>query len=317
MGLDGFPINQKCLFDVRKEGIAGLRSSLKKHRYAMVDGETMEAWLNADYLHGGSSVEEAWGTFRQLWDAAPAQLSLDCETIYEHKKVFHSSYDFAAGLREDGQGFVRNTAGIVTDEDGTRRQRYLAHDTTSTKGHATPHFARFYPALPDTWDKDPLVKALHRLFSDVTAEPHQRRMGIQQPFASNMFQFCYRTEMSGNHAMRKGDPGPEGVHVDGGTAAMILVVRRDNIKPKTGGTRIWSMEQGTGKPTAADVESEKLLDTWTPSLRLDALFFLDESVLHEALRGELIDPDAPALRDMFILDVRRSDLSWFGDLPAE
>merc|ERR1712013_899879 len=89
--------------------------------------------------------------------------------------------------------------------------------------------------------------------------------------------------------------GPEGVHVDGATLGMILVARRENVKPETGGTRIWSAHQATGKPTAEDLESKKLLHHWKPSKVFDALFFLDESVRHEALEGELADPDRKGL----------------------
>lgn len=301
----------------RKQGLDGLRQALKQHRYAAVDGETIKEWLDADMLPRGTSVEESWSTFKNLWNECPSQRSEDCETIYEHKKVFHSSYEFPPGLSDEGQRLMRQRDGIVTDEDGTRRQRYFAHETTSTQGEATSHYARYYPALPDKWDNDPMMKAMHRLFAEIYAEPYQRWMGIQPPVGSDMFQFCYRTVMSVDNEILKGDPGPEGVHVDGGTAAMILVVRRDNIKPETGGTRIWSPEQATGKPTTADLKSSKLLHTWKPTQQFDALFFLDESVTHEALRGELIDHHSGALRDMLILDVRRQDRSWHGILPIQ
>ena len=93
---------------------------------------------------------------------------------------------------------------------------------------------------------------------------------------------------------------------------MILVVKRDNIRPGTGGTRIWSTRQKTGKPTPEDIQSDKVLHTWQPESPFEALFFLDESVMHEALKGELIDGEKAATRDMFILDLRRKDGSWRG-----
>lgn len=142
--------------------------------------------------------------------------------------------------------------------------------------------------------------------------PYQIDLGIKQPVGVNMFQFCYRTILRAS----TGDPGPEGVHVDGGTAAMIMVARRENIKPRTGGTRIWSLDQMTGKPTAEDEASDKLLYTWQPSQPFDALLFLDESVGHEALRGELLDESKQGLRDMFIVDLRRKDRSWHSNAPV-
>merc|ERR1712187_946971 len=104
---------------------------------------------------------------------------------------------------------------------------------------------------------------------------------------------------------------------DGATVGMILVANRENIKPRTGGTRIWSATQATGKPTATDLKSDKLLYTWRPSQEFDALFFLDESVLHEALQGELMDPESMGYRDMLILDIRRRDRSWYSVRPIQ
>jgi len=223
------------------------------------------------------------------------------------------------GITSESEELLRETYDIVTDNDSTRRQRYDAHVTTSTDGTATQHYTRYYPALPDKWNSDMLLRAIHRLFVEVVAKPRQLEMGIQAPAAGVMYQFCYRTEMSrgSDGEVLGGDPGPEGVHVDGGTAAMILVARRENIKPQTGGTRIWSNEQPTGKPMEEDVDSDKLLHTWQPAQEFDALFFLDERVLHEALQGDLLDSASVGNRDMLILDVRREDRSWFSSRPVQ
>ena len=96
---------------------------------------------------------------------------------------------------------------------------------------------------------------------------------------------------------------------------MIMVARQENIRPMTSGTRIWSMNQRTGKPTEEDIASDKVLHTWQPSQPFDALFFLDESVMHEAIRGELLDENMVGTRDMFIADLRRKDSSWNGSIP--
>jgi len=297
---------QKC----RAKGLDSLRAELAEKRYASVKGSEMRRWLDADLALRGTSVRKAFPQFKKLWDECPPQVSEGSETIYEHKHVFHSLYDLDG---EQGEP-TRMREGIVTGEDGMRRQRYVAHETTSTEGNATPHYVRYYPALPDKWDQDPVVRGLRGVFSELCSGPNQEKLGIKRPHGNTIYQFCYRTIVN----LTKGDPGPEGVHVDGGTAAMIVVVRRDNLKPGTGGTRIWKMEQGTGKPTPEDVKSgENILHTWTPEEPLEALFFLDESVLHEALRGMLQDESFSATRDMFILDVRRRDGAWKGPQPGK
>lgn len=300
----------ESLSQSRKQGLDGLRNTLNRQRFAAVDSETMKQWLSADLMPRGIAVDSALPITGQLWNESPPQHSDGGELIYNHKKVFHSLYNMEAWSGSKDDAPPRKPEGIFTDDHGMRRQHYLVHETTSTKGEATSHYNRHYPAIPEKWDEDPLMMALRRLFGEVMSSTSQLEMGIQPPAGATLFQFCYRTVHSLAGDNLKGDPGPEGIHNDGGTAAMIVVMRRDNIKPQTGGTRIWSMRQDTGKPTEADLESEKLLYTWLPSEPLEALFFLDESVKHEALQGELIDPASEGLRDMFIMDVRRKDGSF-------
>ena len=297
------------LHSVRKRGVDSLLQELKENGHAAVSSATMKEWLNADLIPRGTNVDELLPQFQLLWTEPPPQCSEEAlETIYQHKKVFHSTYQ----LGQEGQLPTRLTENIVTDEQGILRQKYIVHEKTSTLGEATSYYIRSYPALPFKWDDDLLVRATQQLFADVFTESHQRWMGVQEPAGNTVFQFCYRTVMR----RLAGDPGPEGVHVDGGTAAMILVVRRENIKPLTGGTRIWSMQQKTGKPTSEDIESSKVLRTWKPKQEFDALFFLDERVMHEALRGELLDTVEGGLRDMFIMDIRRKDRAWHGIVPV-
>lgn len=289
----------------RTEGLARLRKTLRENSYVAVDSETMMEWLNTDVLKShGTTLDKVQPDFGQLWAEAPTQRSEGSSVIYKHKKVFHSSYSLPDGLGDNTP--IQQTSGILCDGDGTLRQKYIAHDTTSTQGKATEHYTRFYPALPEKWRGHPVMAALHRLFAEIAAQPSQNEMDIRPPTGCNLFQFCYRTVQTAE----AGDPGPEGTHVDGATVAMLVVMRRDNLKPQTGGTRIWSSEQPTGKPTQEDLESEKLLYTWKPGQKFDTLFFLDENVKHEALQGELIDPSSEGLRDMFIMDCRRQDGAW-------
>lgn len=296
------PDPAQTLLQTRQKGLEKLWKTLSRDRYAMVDSSTMIQWLNAELMPHRTNAQQEIPTLQRLWTECPSQRSEGNDIIYHHKKVFHSRYQLDRDLR-------RETYDIDTDANGTERQEYHAHISTSTGGVATQHYKRFYPALPGTWDDDRLLGAVRRLFADVAAKPRQRELGLRAPFGSIVYQFCYRTEMDKHYR----DPGPEGVHVDGATLGMILVARRENIKPETGGTRMWSAHQATGKPTAEDLESKKLLHHWKPSKVFDALFFLDESVRHEALEGELADPDRKGYRDMLILDVRRKDRAWAPD----
>ena len=84
------------------------------------------------------------------------------------------------------------------------RQIYLIHNTTSTRGKASPHYTRFYPALPFKWDQNPIVAALQSLFAEIFANESQQQLDIEAPFGVDMFQFCYRTLISNENG---GDPG--------------------------------------------------------------------------------------------------------------
>lgn len=296
----------------RTEGLRRLRHELKEVGFAFVPSDVLRGWLNADLLQRGTSVKQEWHAFGKIWETSPVQNARDSdEQIYEHKKVYHSKYSVNAGETDiNMKPLVRQVDGLRTDKDGELRQLYSAHESTSTAGQATPHFQRDYPGLPHHYDRNLLLQASQRLFAEVFHPVYQKEIGICEPLASTMFQFAYSTRMN---LFGKGDPGPEGVHFDGAVGAMIIVVGRRNIRPGTGGTRIWSPDQPTGKPTPEDLTSGRLLLQTEPKDELDTLFYLDERVAHEAVAGEIIDGAVEAERNMLIMDFRRDGGSFFGD----
>lgn len=185
------------LLQTRQKGLEKLHETLKRDRYAMVDSSTIMKWLDADLMSHGTNTREEIPTLQRLWTECPSQRSEGSDIIYHHKKVFHSRYQLDQDLQ-------RETYDIVTDADGTQRQEYNAHNSTSTDGVATQHYKRFYPALPEKWDDNRLLGGARRLFADVAAT--QRELGMRAPFGSIVYQFCYRTEMDEHYR----DPGPEG-----------------------------------------------------------------------------------------------------------
>merc|ERR1719277_2846643 len=182
------PVNTD-LFEERSRGINDLRERLRRKGFAAVDSTMVREWLNAELAPKGLDAAELMPNLQRLWTECPQQRSSDGEVIYKHKKVFHSRYQLPQGMNSGTAGLIRETFDIVTDNDGTRRQRYDAHVTTSTDGTATQHYTRYYPALPDKWNDDMLLQAIHHLFVEVVAKPRQLEMGIQAPAGSIMYQF--------------------------------------------------------------------------------------------------------------------------------
>ena len=297
----------------RERGLEKLRETLKKHGYATVNADTMKSWLQSD-IGPEPTINSAMPAFHHIWEESTrSQMSTTFEPIKEHIKMSHAKYNLSVYAKASGRNWQpqKNTEYSITDKVGDRWEKFVfdIHKATSSKGNGSTHHIRNFPAAPLKWDKDEVFNAVQRFFAELFAAENQRRMNIQAPAGDNLYVVATRTIIN----KFGGDPGLEGVHMDGAVAGMIMVVNRENIRAGSGGTRIWSTEQKTGKPTLQDVGSDKLLYTWQPSSPFDALFFLDERVLHEALQGKLVDQSRGAFRDMLIYNLRRKDNTWFGE----
>lgn len=120
--------------------------------------------------------------------------------------------------------------------------------------------------------------------------------------------------MDGNLRLKEaldGDPGPEGVHQDDAEITAVIMMNRRNVLTGTGGNRVWSLQQACGKPSQADLASDRLLSSPMLLDRFDALFLLDRKVKHEAcpigVAPSDVAPraDSSAVRDVLTFEVRR------------
>ena len=116
-----------------------------------------------------------------------------------------------------------------------------------------------------------------------------------------------------------GEPGPEGVHQDAATLTVIVLLNRRGLSDASGGNRVWSLQQPSGKPTAEDIASGRLL--WSGTLRrpFDALFVLDREAKHEALpieprprgaRARMLEEWAHGVPDLAVRDVLTFEVRW-------
>jgi hypothetical protein len=71
-----------------------------------------------------ASVQAEWSPFANIWDQTIPQTAFEAQdhTIYDYKKVFHSSYDIEGN--EEGTP-IRQVENIIYDANKIPRQRYF------------------------------------------------------------------------------------------------------------------------------------------------------------------------------------------------
>lgn len=97
-------------------------------------------------------------------------------------------------------------------------------------------------------------------------------------------------------------PSPEGVHQDGSDIIMMTLVNRNNCRPDSGGSRIWSMSQPTGPYQPKDFASFKhrCLEDHVMTNPFETILAIDSRVRHEARPIHPIDPSLPCSRDVIV-----------------
>ena len=103
-----------------------------------------------------------------------------------------------------------------------------------------------------------------------------------------------------------GDPSPEGVHQDSAVLTAIVLMRRSNVQSDSGGNRVWSLSQPSGKPEPGDAERPgRLLANVLLEQPLDTLIVLDRKVKHEGLPIQVANASAgDAIRDVLTFEIR-------------
>lgn len=213
----------------------------------------------------------------QYWDETIAQTDPHGRAVYPHKRSLVSYYNHS-GAR---------TSGVETSVETI--------DPT-TVGDSS--YQRIHKAWPLSADENPLLLGLRRLIFEVLEGAGG------DPGRSTAMQTAYRVSYSEIGA-EDGDPGPEGVHQDIAELTAVVLIGRDNV---CGGVnRVWSLEQPCGKPSAADLLSDRLLTEVTMETPLDCLLVLDRKVKHEVSSIGAIDPNMQATRDVLTFEVRPTE----------
>ena len=239
--------------------------------------------------------------FHQSWDTAvPQRSTANDEEVYPFKSTlvtYHNicaSYSARTSTHDYNKGCHSVLGQCVFEE---------VDNTTSTQGKAAATFGRLHRAWPQNVDDNIIQKSLHKVIFDLLDTLHVTPTEHPEVVWECM-QSAFRVTKSKE---RHGEPGPEGVHQDACVLTAIVLMDRTNVAYDTGGNRVWSLQQKSGKPTQDDLLSNKLLQEIVLRDQFDALFVLDRQVKHEALPIEIEENDndgGVAIRDVVTFEVR-------------
>lgn len=274
--------------------IASLQATLARESFAFADAPAMMNLLSS--FHRPDALRSAIAPLHRLFDQAVPQRDEHDAEVYPHKGTLVSYYEIdtrvpdLARVRRMGAHDLRDSAHVIEHIDPT-----------------TNHSASFYRvhrSWPVAADANPIVGALlgllHRILADRGGPTLGQSYALHEAMMSG-----FRVTRSGDDL--DGDPSPEGVHQDSATLTAIVLIGRRNVARATGGNRVWSLAQRSGKPEPEDEleDAGRLLANLMLREPLDSLLVLDRKVKHEGLRIAAANESlGAAVRDVLTFEVR-------------
>ena len=268
------------------DGVAALLRALARDSYCVVRAEEMRALL------GQAAVAEL-PAMRAFYDEAVPQRDEKNAAIYPYKGALCSYYTDAADPPR------RSTA-----HDSEQWPGDVVEHVDPTTADATVSHLRVHKQWPPAADTNAAFGALRRLMFALLDSPSEIEWSPGGAWEAMMtgYRVSKRPEGDGD-----GDPGPEGVHQDNCELTAVVLMDRRNVA-SGGGNRVWTLDQGFGKPDATDAATPRLLTSLTLLEPLDTLFILDRKVKHEALAFVAGDGAAGGVagRDVLSIECRRA-----------
>jgi hypothetical protein len=208
--------------------------------------------------------------FDALWNNTAMQRDESNNEVYPFKRSMVSYFDHLQRISPAHQS--------------------IEHIDSSTNHNVS--YYRVHKSWPVNSDNNPILKAYRDLLFQVVLPSF-----VQDDLSNySAMQTAFRV----TH-----DPGPEGVHSDDCILTAVTLISRNNCHPSSGKNRIWSLEQEYGKPSAQDLDSERLLYETTLSIPFDTILLLDRKVKHEVTLLEPYDDSNHIQRDVLTFEVRR------------
>lgn len=269
-----------------------MKSQLWRDGYISVDSEGTKHWLKdrGATLHHLSELSDS--VFDTLAD----------DPVNDFMKA--GQEDYMSCKRKDGDEFRPHP--LPTPLPFQPPQTDLVHEGYDD---------REFPRLGDWWRTNTAVRAVVNVAHDLV-DPHGTPApgNSRSPDGKIIYTMIpTRTYISAGRGDVIG-PSPEGVHQDGGTLAIQLLLGRENISPDTAKSRVWTLNQPSGP-----YEEVNIAANLTQHLLLEKVLLkpfemnivMDRMVKHEGTPMTPKNASVDASRDMFLIFVRfpRSDNS--------
>ena len=276
-----------------KPTFADIQANLERDSYAFVRALDMRDLLEKEgaFDKGSREHHNDVDSLVAVWKNVKPQRDENGREVYPYKGTAVSYYDLE-------QGVVKRNKRHVKKDGWPTEGEVIEYIDPTTADDTVSHF-RVHQQWPVPIDANFVLRAMQRLIFRV-AGGERIREGIS-PF--EMMMTAYRvTKKAGGHG--DGDPGPEGTHQDSANLTVVVLMNRQNVAADSGGNRVWSLDQPFGKPSDADVSSNRVLANLTLLERFDAFFVHDRKVKHEALplRADQVGQDA--VREVWTFELR-------------
>eukprot|EP00931_Biecheleriopsis_adriatica_P119605 TRINITY_DN94829_c0_g1_i1.p1 TRINITY_DN94829_c0_g1~~TRINITY_DN94829_c0_g1_i1.p1 ORF type:complete len:321 (+),score=48.55 TRINITY_DN94829_c0_g1_i1:153-1115(+) len=295
------------LSEALDQKIHNIRQTLDRDTFVFVPGNDM--W---ELLQGFGAKEEDVFEMVKLWDQAVPQQDEHGVEVYPFKRSLAAYYssdttqDHFNVYRSTRYNCVSSPSEIEPNDDSCDTlPKVMECIDLGTANYSNLSYFRSHKALPANTDSNAAWIGLQKFVFAITAQPNavpwQAVPGTDEN--SSMLEIMTTLFRVTNSEDLFGEPGPEGIHQDSSELEMIMLVDRKNLTPASGGNRVWSADQPSGKPTQADLTSPRLLGSFTLLDRFDTLLVLDREAKHEAL-PIVFQADKVAIRDVMTVEVR-------------
>lgn len=289
------------------ETIKFIQSELASKKFAFLSANEMQT-LMGNFGEFSCDDEQE---FEKFWDYSVAQRDESENEVYPYKGTLVSY--FSMNIKKDFNSINRSSSHNLQNDSEGRSIEFIDPTTVGEESKF-----RIHKQWPLNADNNPIILGLLRIVFEIISRPSSiqwkaapgtdPKSSIYEPMMSG-----FRvTKSNSSLRYKNGEPGPEGVHQDLCELTIVVLVNRKNITFKSGGNRIWSLDQKSGKPNENDLKSTRLLKELVLRDRFDTLFLLDREAKHEAL-PIIIDKnygnkeeEKCAVRDVLTFEVRRS-----------
>lgn len=232
-----------------------LKTEIEQTGFCFTAGEVMRGLLQ----RSNAKALKDWDSFAASWNEMP-----------------QDKYMADGGQYRRRRHAVLSTIGNGTIKLEAHQPHYQSVDYNTLNGGIPREFSPIADEIVSGNTMSSILKFCQMTFNLMVPE------GLAEPnWHIEVHQF--RIEASSG---KPGRPTPEGVHRDGVSFVLVMMVQRVNIS--------------SGTTTMHDLQQRKL-DSFTLTNPFDSAIVNDNRCMHGVTAVEQIDPDLPAFRDVLVV----------------